>query len=275
MKSEIKLTICGGDKRYLTAYKLFSEKGYNVKYTNIDDLKNIRNTDVLILPINSFDSDGNMLGTNHTIYDLLGMLKSKALIFAGKVPSIIKRIAEEHKIFLYDYTDNEEFNILNAVATAEGAILTLLNKSQNTISHSKYIILGYGRIGKALATRLRFLGADVIVGARSAAARANAISDGLSATTIPSAIEKSLDAHAIFNTIPCPIINDENIKSCKNCFIIDLASIPGGLTEKAKFTAGESFIHALSLPGKYFPNTAGETIFKTIESILMEKGVII
>ncbi len=274
MAQTLKVTVCGGDKRYLKAYQLFSRRGYEALYTNCEKLRGINDADIIVLPIPSFDRDGNLTGSDYTIYDFLGMVKSGTVIFAGKVPSIIKRIAAEYKVQLYDYTDNEEFNILNAVSTAEGAILTALEKTFNTISHSNYTVLGYGRIGRALSMRLKALGGNVTVGARSAAARATAISDAVKADTIENALKNENNAHVIFNTVPAPIITEENISQIQNCLIIDLASIPGGLTERAKYTVGENFIHALSLPGKCFPDTAGETIFKTIDSILHEKGVI-
>lgn len=271
MKTKVKITVCGGDKRFLTAYKLFSADGYDCRYITGDSFNAISDTDILILPIPSFDREGNLNGTHYTVYDLFGAIRSGTVIFAGKVPGIIKRIAEEYKIRLYDYTDNEEFNILNAVSTAEGAILTALERSQTIICGSHFTVLGYGRIGRALAVRLKALGGDVTVGARSCSARALCATDAVRGMAIEDAL--STDSAVIFNTVPAPIITEENAASVKAKLIIDLASIPGGLTERAKLIAGENFIHALSLPGKCFPDTAGRTIYRTITSLIQEKGV--
>lgn len=266
-----KLTVCGVDKRYITVYRLFSSDGFDCKYITDSPLSEAKNTDMLILPIPSFDREGSLYFTDITVYDLFSSLKSGTLIFAGKTPSIIKRIAEEYKMRLYDYTDNEEFNILNAVSTAEGAILTILERTHNTILGSKFTILGYGRIGRALAVRLKALGGNVAVGARSSSARATASSDGITSLSVENAIEKG-GGTVVINTVPAPIINNRNINNIKGSLIIDLASIPGGLTDDAKAIAGENFIHALSLPGKHFPETAGRTIYKTIKSILQQAG---
>lgn len=272
MNKNLTITIFGGDKRYFTAYKLFSAQGFDCKYITCDRLKEASSSDILILPIPSFDRDGNINSTDYTVYDLFSSLGSGTIVFAGKVPAIIKRIADEYKIELCDYTDNEEFNILNAVSTAEGAILTALQKTHSIICGSDFTVLGYGRIGRALSVRLRSLGANVTVGARSAVARATAASDSIIAVSIEQAI-KVASSSIVFNTVPSPIINEDNINYIKNSLIIDLASIPGGLTDKAKISAGENFVHALSLPGKCFPETAGCTIYKTIISIMTEKGV--
>ncbi|MBR6650946.1 MAG: NAD(P)-binding domain-containing protein [Clostridia bacterium] len=270
---KLKVTVCGGDKRYLKTYDLFNKNGFEAYYSNCQTIKNISDTNILVLPIASFDREGNFTGSQYTIYDILNMMSSGSSIFSGKVPTIIKNIAKEYKVSLYDYTDNEEFNILNSISTAEGAILTALKASNKTISQSKLTILGYGRIGRALAVRLKALGGVVKVGARSAIARANALCDNIEAYDIETSIKLSESSDFIFNTIPSTIITEDNINNIKNSIIIDLASIPGGLSENAKIISGENFIHALSLPGKYFPDTAGESIYKTIISILREKGV--
>lgn len=273
MIKTLKVSVCGGDKRYLKTYELFNKNNFEAYYSNCDKLKNITGSNIIVLPIGAFDREGSLIGSQYTIYDLLNMIESGTIIFAGKVPAIIKSIAQEHKVSIYDYTDNEEFNILNAISTAEGAILTALKQSYKTISQSKFTILGYGRIGKALAVRLKALGGIVIVGARSAKSRATAVCDNIDAYTVETVLEMSTKSDIIFNTIPSPVITERNIEKIKHIKIIDLASIPGGLTETAKVISGEKFTHALSLPGKYFPDTAGEVIYKTIISILNEEGI--
>lgn len=275
MTNSLKVTICGGDKRYLKTYDLFIKNGFEACYSSCGKLKNISESNIIVLPIGSLDREGSLSGSPYTIYDILSMIRSGTIIFAGKVPSIIKNIANEHKVLFFDYTDNEEFNILNAISTAEGAILTALNQSTKTISQSKFIILGYGRIGRALAIRLKALGGIVTIGARSTKSRASAVCDNIEAYPIENAIEMSENSDFIFNTIPSPIITEHNINKILNAKIIDLASIPGGLTENAKMILGEKYIHALSLPGKFFPDTAGEVIYKTIISILTEVGIIL
>ena len=267
-----KVTVFRGDKRYVKLCELFNCAGYDAAYTTNEKLSTVCNSDIIIFPITAFDSEGNINGTDHTVYDLFSSIHSNSIIFAGKVPAVINKIAAEYKIKLYDYTVSEEFSQLNAIPSAEGAILTLLEKANNTISGSFFTVFGYGRIGKALATRLRLLGGNVKIGARSSVARAKASCDAMNSYTIENAILNSKNVLAVFNTVPSPIINESNVQNIKNSIFIDLASIPGGVTDNAKKALGENYIHALSLPGKHFPDTAGEIIFKTINSILFEKG---
>ena len=272
MNTTKKITVCGTDKRYITVYKLFAEDGFDCRHIGTVTLHDVHKTDILILPIPAFDREGNLSCSDMTVYDLFGSLNSTTTIFAGKVPALMKKIANEFKMNLYDYTEVEEFNIFNAVATAEGAILTILERTHKTIWGSNFTVLGYGRIGRALALRLKYLGGKVTIGARSATARANASADSIEALPIEDAVKKS-DNSVVINTIPAPIITESNIDHLKKSVIIDLASIPGGLTAEAKNILGDNFVHALALPGKYFPETAGTTIYKTIKNILNQTGV--
>ena len=47
---------------------------------------------------------------------------------------------------------------LNAVPTAEGCLELLLRLRQRTIWESDFLVLGYGRVGRAVARRLGLLG---------------------------------------------------------------------------------------------------------------------
>ena len=67
-----------------------------------------------------------------------------------------------------------ELECLNAVPTAEGCLELLLRLRERTIWESGFLVLGYGRVGRAVARRLVLLGGRVTVAARSPEQRANA-----------------------------------------------------------------------------------------------------
>ena len=87
-------------------------------------------------------------------------------------------------------------------------------------------------------------------------------------------IAKNLDFDVIFNTVPSVIFTIEILKLLpKNTYIIDLASIPGGMDfESAKELKIKSY-QALGLPGKIFPKNAGEIVKKVIYEIIEEKNL--
>ena len=75
----------------------------------------------------------------------------------------------------------------------------------------------------------------------------------------------------IFNTVPSMILDRDLLtKVHRHCLIIDLASKPGGVDFAAAHEAGLKTVHALSLPGKVAPDTAGDIIKDTILNILDE-----
>ena len=79
----------------------------------------------------------------------------------------------------------------------------------------------------------------------------------------------------IFNTVPAPILTTEVLSDMKPpCFIIDLASLPGGVAADTMLPDGCRVLHALSLPGKVAPLSAARAVFDTVDTILHEEGIL-
>lgn len=58
----------------------------------------------------------------------------------------------------------------------------------------------------------------------------------------------------------------------RGALVIDLASLPGGTDFDAAEALGIRAEHALALPGKCAPDTAGALIAQTVLTILQERG---
>ena len=180
-----------------------------------------------------------------------------------------------------DYFLREELQIKNAVPTAEGALALAMNELPITLSGAKAAIIGYGRIGKILAAKLKALNANVTVAARKTTDLALAESVGLDTLHLVIDDERNtLEAltsgyDVIFNTVPSWLLDEKivNIMSHET-LIIDLASAPGGIDIHAAKERGLKVIWALSLPGKNSPYTAGKIIAQTIVQILTEEGIL-
>lgn len=79
----------------------------------------------------------------------------------------------------------------------------------------------------------------------------------------------------IFNTVPAPVLGAAELAGLTPpCLIIDLASMPGGISPETKLPSGCRILHALSLPGKVAPLTAAHAIHDTIRNILHEEGIL-
>ena len=172
-----------------------------------------------------------------------------------------------------DLLDREEMAVLNAVPTAEGAVGILLQEMPITLLGSRILIVGYGRIGKNLARLLNGFGAEVWAAARKYSDIAWIEAQGLKPVPMHQLARYVSDMDAIVNTVPALVITKDILEKARaDCFLLDLASSPGGIDFKGAEVYGLKTRWALSLPGKVAPLTAGDIIRRTIYNILEEEG---
>lgn len=286
MISGRKFGIIGGDLRQLyLAESLSADKNVvlicgfekadkadeDVKISDIETVINSSEYVIFPLPVTRDEKVLNAplsdkkINLDQKLYDLL---KSKK-VFGGIIAPIEKEV-KNSAVCVKDYY-REDLMILNAVPTAEGAIKVALGEYKKTINKSKCLVAGYGRIGKVLAELLKGMGADVTVSARKTDDTAWIDAEGYKSININNNKEV-LDFDIIFNTVPAQIFDYNQLALChKETLIIDLASEPGGVDKKAAEKFGIKSIHALGLPGKFFPKTSGEIIKKIIYKIIEEE----
>ena len=136
------------------------------------------------------------------------------------------------------------------------------------------LVIGFGRVGKALSQRLAGLGAKVSVAARKWADLAWAESCGYCGEQTEHLAGWLCGYDLVVNTVTAPVLGLTELSDLKpGCLVIDLASKPGGVDFDAAARLGVKVIWALSLPGKVAPVTAGQCIQTTIYNILRELGV--
>lgn len=282
----------GGDLRQIYAAQKLSER-FSVYVTGFD--KNIiipenintadsissfkERADYLLLPM-PVSSDGIMLNTpycknNIPLNRLVSSVKEDGIVFGGKIDENVKKIFRSSGLEVIDYLEREEFSVLNAVPTAEGAVQIALEEMATTISGSEVIVTGLGRISKILIKILTALGAAVTVAARKYSDLAWAEVYGCKAVHISQLGETAKKADVVFNTVPAVVLDREvlsNIK--KDCLIIDLASKPGGVDFTTASELGVKVVWALGLPGKSAPVTSGRIIADTVMNILTERGLV-
>ena len=168
-----------------------------------------------------------------------------------------------------DYGHDEATAILNAVPTAEGAIAIAINNTPFTIWNSKCLVVGYGKIGKALSERLAALTANVTVSARRETDLAFIEAKGFKGIKTSEIANTSENYDIIFNTVAAPVITSDVLRRCrKDCLLIELASLPYGIDFKSAEELGLKVIMAQGLPGKTAPKTAAEILSSTILKIL-------
>ncbi len=206
-----------------------------------------------------------------TLEEIGPYLKGKKF-FCGNISEEFYKIAKEKQIKIIDLLQCEELVVYNTIATAEGAIQIAMEETQKTIHASKILLLGFGRVGKALAYRLKAMGAELFVAARKKEDFAWMDVYGYHPVNLGD-LEKQLGEFSIIiNTIPTLILKEKELKCIqKDCFLLDLASKPGGIDQKIAHQLGLKTIWALALPGKVAPVTSAKYIKNTIEHLLKEK----
>ena len=279
--------VIGGDERQIALAESIAEDGYKVYvYGFIKNFLNekiekssltelIRKSDCIILPLpvtkDFINLNAPFSTENIVLNDVFAeMLKNKK-IFCGASERLSKISNLWGDLAVKDYSKREEFAVNNAVPTAEGAIEIAMKETKKTINSSRCLISGFGRIGKVLAKMLNGLGADVTVSARKPVDLAFIKLLGYR-PILTSQIKELKNYDIIFNTIPSLIFDRETLlNSNKELLIIDLASLPGGVDFKEAENLGIKTIHALALPGKVAPYTAGEIIKNTVYNMIKEE----
>lgn len=172
-----------------------------------------------------------------------------------------------------DYLNNESFLIKNAYLTAEGAVGVAITESCTSLVDAKILIIGYGRIGKALQKYLSAFTSNITISARNKEQRAIAEMNNSNAIAIDK-ISNNCCYDFVFNTVPFPVMNEKEIKALKQtALIVDLASFPGGVDKHIAQNQGIKLVHALGVPAKYSPRTAGKYVAEAVDEIVREGNI--
>lgn len=231
--------------------------------------------DILILPMMKNKSLDIPLpqGGEISCHVLSGALNKNALVTGGMLSTAQIEYFSALGFEVIDYFKREELVIKNCIPTAEGALQIAMNETGVTIFGSKVLIIGYGRVAKACANLFKGAGAYCTVAARKSSAAAEAENYGMSAVSTSSLADIVSQYDIIINTAPAMMVNEEVLRNIsKDSLIIDLASKPGGVDFSCAKSLNRRVVHALSLPGKCAPITAGKIIADTVMDIFHERG---
>ena len=231
---------------------------------------------IIVAPV-PFSNNGESINTPFSdekimIQDLLKVSKGK-LFVGGNISEEIRKKLSEKYVDVIDLMKRDELAILNTIATAEGTMEVAISNTDKIIQGSKVLILGFGRVGKIVASKFSRLSAIVTCAARKISDLAWIQAYGFRSLDINDMLYDLKDFDIIINTVPQTIINERELKHMNSdVLLIDLASAPGGIDSKAAVNMGLKFVWALALPGKVAPSSSAKFIKETIYNILEEKS---
>ncbi|WP_313232729.1 dipicolinate synthase subunit DpsA [Tissierella praeacuta] len=285
----MRISVLGGDERSVKLANLLQEDGNHIDLFGFDNLKvdglkisekldlAIEKSNIVIGPL-PCSKDNILLNTplyskEIKIEEIFNKMNSNQVFIGGKISNEVSNIAKHYNIDTVDFLKREEMAVLNAIPTAEGAIQVAMEKMEITIHGSNIMILGFGRIGKILAKMLQGIGANVYIEARNYSDLAWVSTYGYNPIHLSEMKDYLQEMNVVFNTIPSMILNEEMLlKLNKECLVVDLASIPGGVDFKRAKELGINTVWALGLPGKVAPMTAARIMKDTIYNIIGELG---
>lgn len=287
--------IIGGDIRQTYLACILEKSGYKVITFGLN--RNIPNYNLnisnsaehvmlssktIIAPI-PFSRDKNYItGLSNNVsedgYELsveafLENLKHEHYLIAGNIPKQVTELCSIENIPYLDLMKCDDIALLNAIATAEGAIAEAICKSSINLHHSKALVLGYGKCGKILASKLHALGVKVTVAARRQNVIIEAYVNGFESLALNKMKFEIQNFDFIFNTIPALILNEELLLTISSeTTIIDIASSPGGVDYETAKKLNRNAYSCLGIPGKISPKSSAEILAKTILPILIERN---
>ncbi|MBQ4088784.1 MAG: hypothetical protein IJC56_02755 [Clostridia bacterium] len=168
-----------------------------------------------------------------------------------------------------DLLKNEEYQQNIAWMTAEGAVAAAMMRTDCAIRGAKCMVVGWGRIGRALTEILCALGGNVIALSRRRDAEAEIRSIGAEFGFTADVGKLIGDMRFVFSTPPYMVIDEPVLKNVRNdAAVIDLASPPYGVDMTAAARLGVNAWREPGVPGRYCPENAARAIYDAARGII-------
>lgn len=210
----------------------------------------------LLLDVPSF-RPGSPLSEDKNLHTLLNALPGDTIIWGGNLNH--PGLGDFRTV---DLLKDEQYLAENAAITAYCTLQIAAPLLASTWQDTPTLIIGWGRIGKCLSRLLRSLDCPVAVSARSEKDLATLASLGYPCIPTCDLPLHLKEYKLICNTVPQPILSEEDLSQCQNCVKIDLASQKG--------LSSDDVVWARGLPGIHAPESSGMLIAKTFLRLLKE-----
>lgn len=256
----ISFFVVGEDKRSKYLREMYEKEGKIVD--------SVDKADYVISAIPFTKDKIHITSTDVKIEDFLKNIKNKTLFSSGVSQEFLQKF-EENNIKYIDVMASDYIAYLNAIPTAEGAIYKAMEYTDFVLHNANVLVLGFGRVGKILASKLKGLNANVFCEARNKKDLAHIEGLGYNVVEL-----KNLDSvlgkmDIIFSTIPYKILDLDRLRKInKDTVIIDLASLPGSIDYDTSSKLNIKAYLELGIPAKIAPKTASEYLKSVIDSSL-------
>lgn len=275
--------VMGGDRRQVCLARSLAEDGYETLVSRVELAQDAglrhtepellcRRCDVVILPLPA-TRDGVYLNAPLSagkvpLDESLARLLEGKRVYGGMLAPLRDASPLWRQVSLQDYYLQEELVMGNAFLTAEGAVGLAISEFEGSLGGAQCLVTGYGRIGKALCSMLKGMGAQVFCAARKPADRTALRASGCRPLRFE---ETTRPFDVIFNTVPARVLGAAALRSQRrDTLLMELASPPGGIDLEVAGRLGLRVLAAPSLPGRMSPKASGELIKRTVYRMMEE-----
>lgn len=195
--------------------------------------------------------------------DIVSGLTGGAVVFYGRKNNEVASLFEQKGLTSFCMLNDDEFAAKNATLTAEATLAILIDRSPLALGELSVLIVGFGRIGAALACYLCRLGIPATIATSASPRPARAFSEKV--IKVENLDFSTYDV--VINTAPTSIATDQQLLSLKpKSLFVELASCPSINLEFAKYIGVDAAIYP-ALPTKYSPLSAA----RVIQEFMMRK----
>ncbi len=279
--TDLKYAIIGGDRRTVLLAEALARDGMTVHCYAAEKaeiagcvqcsclLSCLYGAECVLLPVPA-EKDGAinapLSDKRLSTAEIAASLNPGQLLAGGGLSRELVFAAEASGVRTLDLMRDEEFAAYNAALTAEAAIGVLICESDRALMGGRALVSGYGRIGRALAERLRAMGAETTVSARSEKAMSEAERAGFHAVPIQELENVTGASDFIVNTVPARVFSSTALCGApEGALILELASAPGGFDADFARNIGLKAVCAPGLPGRFSPRSSAQYIKRWLE----------
>ncbi len=174
-------------------------------------------------------------------------------------------------VSLVDYGEDDELSILHAVPTAEGAIRTAIEHTDETLLGMNVLCFGLGRVGLSVADAFKSMKSKVTLSARNPSQLARAWAMGLMPVHLRDLSGRLGDFSLIVSSSSGRVVSRDIIAATRpDVVIIDLCSPPGSVDFDAAKELNRKVVWARAQAGRA-PRRAGFDEWQVLMRIVRER----
>ncbi|MDR1138716.1 MAG: hypothetical protein LBK70_02445 [Clostridiales bacterium] len=190
-------------------------------------------------------------------------MPSDSIVFYGKLDKATLDIWQDKGITMHRYFDDQNLTLLNADLTAEGALASIIDNTKVSLLHLNVLLIGNGRVATAMTKLLSHNHVSVSILSREQDDKTYTSNQSITKYNFGDNIPWD-KYHCIVNTVPAMVLDYQLHYLSKDCFVLDVASLPGGVDFELAKQLDINTRHYLAIPSRVTPLTAASYIIQSI-----------